>query len=298
MRLLRAFSVIIALVFIIASSNISFKSVNDVNSRINTKAPLIDGIHLYIDDKSTFSSLLQTISAQVREQHEVDQEDNGNDSDSAIEREEGQDRGDGERESSVGQEKDQQDNKEEQNDKEKLSIGEEASLDNKENGMDGENPISMEQQNNNTSSGSSDTEDKAQNSQNRTDSHTTTTDNNASLNEFRYTNASAPEDNNSFTLKCQPEDAEMLPGEEGSITCTIENKTPKPIKLVLECSGLQNTGIECYINGEHLAEMALIKETSHTNFSVLIISHSSPPVPAGSYPFTIRAEECINSDLC
>jgi hypothetical protein len=39
----------------------------------------------------------------------------------------------------------------------------------------------------------------------------------------------------------------MLPGEEGSINCTIENKNPKPIELVLECSGLEGTGIECNI---------------------------------------------------
>jgi hypothetical protein len=295
MQLLRVFSIIIALVFIIASSNISFKSVNDVNSRINTKAPLMEGIHSYIDDKSTFSSLLQTISAQEQEQHKVDQDDNGNDSDSAMEKEEGQDRGDGERESSIGQEKDQQDNKVEQNDKEKLSIGE-ASLDNKENGMGVENPISIERQNNNTSPNSSDTEDKAQNNQNLTDSHTTTTDNNASLNEFHYANASAAEDG--FTLKCHPAETKMLPGEEGSITCTIENKTPKPIELVLECSGLDGTGIDCYINGEHPTETTLIKEMSYTNFSVLLVSRSLLPVSAGSYPFTISAEECMNSDVC
>src|ERR671922_622634 len=115
MQLLRVFSIIIALVLIIASSsNISFKSGNDVNPGINTKGPLIDSILLSIDDKSTFSSLLQTISAQEQEQHEVDQEENGKDSDSIMEREEGQDRGDSERESSIGQEKEQQDNEKEQ----------------------------------------------------------------------------------------------------------------------------------------------------------------------------------------
>jgi hypothetical protein len=200
-------------------------------------------------------------------------------------------------------EQEQHDNKEEPHDKEKLSTGEEASLDNKESDKGGENPISMEQQNNNTSSnnnassGSSDTEDKAQNSQNLTDSHTTTTThNNASLNEFHYANDSAAEDG--FTLMCHPAETKMLPGEEGSITCTIENKTPKPIAMVLECSGLNGTGIECYINGERPTETTLIKEMSYTNFSVLLVSRSLPPVSAGSYPFTISAEECMNSDVC
>ena len=366
MQLLRVFSIIIALVFIIASSNISFKSVDDDNnSRIDTKAPLIDSIHLYIDDKSTFSSLLQAISAQEQEQHEVDQEDNGNDSDSAMEREEGQDRADGERESSMGQEQEQQDiekqqeqdeikedcgptehfdsevdscisdqekvcnddrdndsrvdsedsdclsNKDDheqqdniQKDKEKLIPGEEEeqpSLVNKQDNNSGENPVPIEQQQeNNTSSDSFVTEDKAQNIQNSTDSHskeTTTSNNNASLNEFHHANTSAAEEAG-FALNCHPAEAEMLPGEEDSIICTIENKTPKPIEMVLGCSGLQDTGIECYINGESLTGRTLIKEMSDTDFSVLIVSRSSPPVPAGSYPFTISAEECINSDLC
>jgi hypothetical protein len=90
----------------------------------------------------------------------------------------------------------------------------------------------------------------------------------------------------------------MVPGAEGSILCTIENKTPKPIELVLGCSGLDDTGIECYINGEYPTGTTLVKEMSHTNFSVLVVSRSSPLVPAGSYPFTISAEKCINSDLC
>lgn len=375
MELVRVFPIIIALVLITASSNISFKSGNDVNPGINTKAPLIDSILLYIDDKSTFSSLLQTISAQEQEEAEqVEEEEDGKDSDGVIKGEEQQDeKEDKESESSIGQDQEQedsgdeqqkqdeikedcgqrkhfdyelgscipdvekkevcdddrdndndgrvdledsdclpnkneqeqqQDNKDEQEDKGKApKKEEEASLDNKENKSSGENPVPIEQQQENktSSSGSFDTEDKAQNSQNLTDNHSTgtrSTNNNASLNEFRYANASAAEDN-SFTLKCEPEGAEMLPGEVGSITCTIENTAPKPIMLVLECSGLQNTGIECSINGgQQPTETALIKEMSHTNFSVVIISHSSPPVPAGSYPFTIRAEECINSDLC
>ncbi len=38
--------------------------------------------------------------------------------------------------------------------------------------------------------------------------------------------------------------------------------------------------------------------TSNTDFSVIIVSSSSPPVAVGSYPFIIRVGECNNSDLC
>ena len=90
----------------------------------------------------------------------------------------------------------------------------------------------------------------------------------------------------------------MKPGEEGSIVCIVENKTLRNIELILGCSGLQGTGIGCYVNGKQPAETTLVKQMSSTNFSVLLVSRSSPPVSAGSYPFTISAEECIKSDLC
>jgi hypothetical protein len=155
--------------------------------------------------------------------------------------------------------------------------------------------------NNNTSLDSYDTEGRAQKTQNLTDSNSTTTtrsNNNASLDEFyQYANASAAAED-SFRLNCHPAETEMVPGTEGSITWTVGNKTPKPIELVLECSGLDGTGIECYINGEYPTGTTLVNQMSHTNFSVLVVSRSSPPVPAGSYPFTISAEECINPDLC
>ncbi|HEY6756187.1 MAG TPA: hypothetical protein VI037_02235, partial [Nitrososphaera sp.] len=197
-------------------------------------------------------------------------------------------------------EQEQQDNKHE--DKEKLLLGEEeASLDNKEYNNGGENPVPIEEQNNILSSGSHNTENKAQNStQNLTDIHSKATTNNvnASLNELHnYANASAAV-GDGFTLKCDEEGAEMVPGTEDSITCTIENKTSKSIELVLACLGLDDTGIDCHINGNYPVGTTLIKEMSHTNFSVLLVSRSSPPVSAGSYPFTISAELCINSDLC
>jgi hypothetical protein len=358
MQLLRGFSIIIVVVLITASSGNNYFKAG--NTEINTRAPVIDSILLSTEDKSTFSSLLQTISAEEQVQQEVDQEENGKDSDSVMKREQEQDGGQSESESSIGQEQEQQDSEEEQKqgyvkqdcrpgqhfdsevgsclpdqgkvcdeekdidsrvdpdcltnkndqeqqdnkheDKEKLLPGEgEASLDNKEYDNGGKNPVPIEEQNNSLSSGSHNTKDKAQNStQNLTDSHSTaaTNNNNASLDEsHQYANASAVEEV-SFTLKCDEEGAEMVPGTEDSITCTIENKTPKPIELVLGCSGLDSTGIECHINGQHSIGRTLINEMSYTNFSVLLVSRSSPPAPVGSYPFTISAEECINSDLC
>jgi hypothetical protein len=348
MQLLTVFSIISLVLIIASSSNISFKSGNDVNNGINTRvAHIIDSILLLsTDDKPIISSLLQTISAQ--EQEEVE------------EVEEEQDGGDSERKSSTGQEKEkeeqiqdgikedcrdeehfdsevdscipdeekgcdddrdndndgkvdsedsdclpnkneqvQKNNKDEQEDKEKFPGEEEPSLDNEKDNNDRENPVSIEKLNNNTSSDGYDADDKAQNNQNLTHSNSTatTSNNNASLDEFHhYENASAAED--SFTLNCHPAGAEMVPGAEGSITCTIENKTPNPIELILECSGLEGTGIECYINGERPTGTTLVKGMSDTNFSVLIVSPSSPPVPPGSYPFTISAEVCINSDIC
>jgi hypothetical protein len=370
MQPLRLFSIIIAILIIIASSsNTSFKPGNEVNDGINTKAPLIDSILLLsIDDKPISYSLLQTISAEEQVQQEVDQEEDRKDSDSVMEREEEEDRGQSESESSIGQEQEQQDseeeytedgikencrheehfdsgidscipdeekvcdddidndndgkvdledldclpnnkddqvqqqnNKEERGDKEKLPRKEEPSLDYVKDNNDSENPGSTEEKNNNNTSSSDGyiTESEAQNnSQNLTNSHSTTTNkNNASFNRsHHYANCSAPED--SFTLNCDPAETIVVPGAEGSITCTIGNISPNPIDLMIGCSGLEGTGIECSINGEHSTRTTLAKEMSNTNFSVSMVSASSPAVPPGSYPFTISAEVCINSDLC
>jgi hypothetical protein len=371
MQPLRVFSIIIALLIIIASSsNTSFKPGNEGNNGINTgDSQITDNILLLsIDDKAIFSSFLQTINAEEQLQQEEDQEENGKDSDAVMEGEEEQDRGQSETKSSIGQEQEQQDieeehiedgikencrheehfdsgidscipddekvcdddrdndndgkvdledldclpnnkneqvqqqnNKVENEDKEKLPRKEEPPLDYEKDNNDSENPVSIEEENNNnTSSDSYVTEGKAQNnSQNSTNSYSTATasNNNASFNGFHhYTNASAPED--AFTIKCHPAEAEMVPGAEGSITCTIENKTSNPIDLMLECSGLEGTGIECSINGERSTRTTLAREKSSTNFLVVIVSASSPAVPPGSYPFTISAEVCINSDLC
>lgn len=379
MQQLRVFSIIIALLIIIASSsNTSFKPGNEVNGGVDKRDyHIIDSILLlWIDDKPIFSYLLQTISAEELVQQEVNQEEDGKDSDSVMEgeeeKEEEEDTGQSERESSIGQEQEHQDseenqiqdeknencrdeehfdsginscmpdeekvcddntdndndgkldledldclhnnkiqqvqqrnNEEERGEKEKLPRKEEPSSDYEKDNNDSENPSSTEEKNNNNTSSSDGyvTQSKAQNnSQNLTNSHSTTTTtttnkNNASFNWFHYYgNASAPAD--SFTLNCHPAEAEMEPGEESSITCTIENKTPSPIEMILECSGLEGTGIQCSINGEHTTGTTLAKEMSDTNFSVFIVSVSSPAAPPGSYPFTISAEVCINSDLC
>lgn len=372
MQQLRLFSIIIALLIIIASSsNTSFKPDNEVNHGVDKRVYyIIDSILLLsIDDKPIFSSLLQTISAEEQLQQEVNQEEDGKDSDSVMEGEEEEDTGQSERESSMGQEQEDQDseenqiqdeknencrdeehfdsginscmpdeekvcdddtdndndgkvdledldclhnnkiqqvqqqnNEEERGEKEKLPRKEEPSSDYEKDNNDSENPGSTEEKNNNNTSSSDGyvTQSKAQNnSQNLTNSHSTTTTNknNASFNWFHhYGNASAPAD--SFTLNCHPAEAEMEPGAESSITCTIENKTPNPIELILECSGLEGTGIQCSINGEHTTGTTLAKEMSDTNFSVFIVSASSPAAPPGSYPFTISAETCIDSELC
>ena len=329
MQLLLTVFCIIALVLVIvsSSSNISIKPGSNINTGINTTVGLVINniLSLSIEDKTIiFSSLLQTISAQEQEETEPVGEEDGKDTDVIIkgDEEEQQNKREGnETKSSLGQQEDdtekeqqqKQDYRDEPGGKEELPQENEkgASLDNK----DDDNssgaaaaPVTMEEQSNDTSSNndtSSDvSEDRTENSsQNSTDSHSierrtkpTANNSSTSTNESQRVNASKAQDD-SFTLGCNPAETKMLPGEDGSITCTIENETPKPIELVLACSGLQGTGIDCYINGGSHVERTL-KERSLANFTVLLISRSSPPTLAGSYPFTISAEECINSDLC
>jgi hypothetical protein len=327
MQLLLTVFCIIALVLVIASSsssNISFKPGSNINTGINTTVgPVMSNIlSLSIDDKSIFSSLLQTISAQEQEETEPVDEEDGKDPGVIIkaDEEEQQNKREGnETKSSLGQQEDdtekeqqKQDYKDEPEGKEELAQENEkgASLDNKDDNSSGAAaaPVTTEEQSNDTSSNndtSSDvSEDRTENSsQNSIDSHSierrtkpTANNSSASTNESQRVNASKAQDD-SFTLGCNPAETKMLPGEEGSITCTIENETPKPIELVLACSGLQGTGIDCYINGGSHVERTL-KERSLANFTVLLTSRSSPPTLAGSYPFIISVEECINSDLC
>jgi hypothetical protein len=117
-----------------------------------------------------------------------------------------------------------------------------------------------------------------------------------SFNEFdNPTNASTLEDR--LSMQCNPPEVEVKPGEDASINCTIENKSSETIEIAVGCLGLEDTGIQCYINGEYPMRSTL-SEMSDTDFSIVLVSSSSPPVPAGSYPFVISVDECINSDLC
>jgi hypothetical protein len=200
----------------------------------------------------------------------------------------------------------QENNEEEEEDIEKPADEEKYVDNNKENSNDGKNSPSLELENNETmsSDGYTSTEGKAQSSQNLTDIHldeplvatTSNNTNNASSGEHSNTNGSVIEEA-TFTLKCNPTDIQMMPGTESSIFCTAENKIPEPIELAIGCLGLGGTGVECYINGENSPTGTIsLKELSDTNFPILIASASSPPVPVGSYPFSINAE-CTNTNL-
>lgn len=193
--------------------------------------------------------------------------------------------------------------KEEQEDTETLA--EEKLVDKQEDNSGGKNPQSLEVGNNETmSSDDYSTENKAQNSRNLTDLSsaalvaTKSNNTNNSKSGERYNINGSIIEGDSFTLKCHPTDIQMTPGTERSILCTAENKISQPIKLAIGCLGLDGTGMECYINGEDYSTgTVLLKELSARNFSILIASESSPPVPRGSYPFSINAE-CINTSLC
>jgi hypothetical protein len=199
----------------------------------------------------------------------------------------------------------QENNKEEEEDIEKPRE-EEKYVNNKEDIYDWKNSLpSLELKSNETmSSDDYSTEGKTKNSQNLTDIHSpvafvstiSNNTNNASSGNHSNTDGSVVEA--TFTLKCNPTDIQMMPGTERSIFCTAENKIHEPIELAIGCLGLDGTGVECYIDGEDsLTGTILLKELSNRNFSILIASESSPPVPVGSYPFSINAE-CINTNLC
>ena len=190
----------------------------------------------------------------------------------------------------------QENNEEEEEDIEKL-VEEEKHADNEEDNNDKNGSPLLELGNNETMSLDEYITDKAQNSQNLTDIHsaalvarTSNNTNNASSVEHYNINGSLIEEA-TFVLKCHPTDIQMTPGTEKSIYCTAENKIPEPIELAIGCLGLEGTGVECFIDREDSPTgTLLLKELSDTNFSILISSESSPPVPVGSYPFSINAE--------
>ncbi len=307
MQLLLTVFCIIPLILIIASSSniFPFKSGNDVDVWNNTRVPSINdnSLFLSIGDKSlVFSSLLQTISAQEQGDRVGE---GGEEQDKIREDCEQDEHFDSEIDSCIpDEEKDVCDDDRDNDNDARVDLEDSECLPNdNEQEQQQQEEDNYTSSNNNVSLDSSNTDHKPQkSSQNLTGNHstetTTTTNNKASTNELQqHANATTGEDAN-FSLNCHPAEAEMVPGAEDSITCTIENKTPNPIELILECSGLEGTGIECSINGERPTGTTLAKEMSDTNFSVIIATTSSPAVPPGSYPFTISAEECINSDFC
>jgi hypothetical protein len=187
---------------------------------------------------------------------------------------------------------------------EKLA-GDEKRGDKEEDNSDANRSPSLELGNNETMSlNDYSTEYKPQDSQNLTDilsmafvETKSNNTNNASRSEQHNINGSVTEEA-TFILKCHPTDIQMMPGTERSIFCTVENKVPESIELAIACLGLDGTGIECYIDGENSPiGTILLKELSNTNFSILLASESSPPVPIGSYPFSINAE-CTSTNLC
>lgn len=200
---------------------------------------------------------------------------------------------------------------------EQITQGEEARIANSNNEQENktnESPTTLEQQDNNTfqndsaSSDSYGTVDGAQNNQNLTNSNSSVAvrdinnndndnDNNTSLNKsLSSSNASAVEDN--LTLTCPPIGVTMVPGEQATLTCIVESKGDKPENLIIDCSGLQNSRIECYIDGQYLTKRTLINPMSHIDFSIVLISQSTPPTAAGTYSFDISVDKCINSDQC
>jgi hypothetical protein len=169
--------------------------------------------------------------------------------------------------------------------------------------------MTLEQQDNNifqndsSSSGSYGTVNGAQNNQNLTNSNSPVAvldinnNNNTLLNKsLSSSNASAAKDN--LTLTCPPDGITMVPGTQATLTCTLESKGDKPENLIIDCSGLQNSRIECYIDGQYLTKRTLINPMSHIDFSIVLVSQSVPPTAAGTYSFDIGVAKCNNSDQC
>jgi hypothetical protein len=262
MQPLRGFC-IIAFVFIITAnssniSNIPFESDNDAD----TRASVIDSrsFFLSVEGKVSFSSLLQPIDAQEQEESEVEQ----------LQEVEGELVEEQPAEEQPAEEQPAEEQPaEEQPAEEQPAEEQPAEEQPAEEADETPPPAAIDKNENNLTSFSG--------------VHR------------NLTNVSALEDK--LSLKCDPSEVEIKPGEDASINCTVENKTSDPIEIVMECSGLEGTGIKCYINGENPIGRTLT-EMSDTNFSIVLVSRPSPPVTAGSYPFMISVDECINSNLC
>jgi hypothetical protein len=102
----------------------------------------------------------------------------------------------------------------------------------------------------------------------------------------------------SLSLKCEPPDVKVIEGVKSSITCIVKNKTQKTLDIALECSGLEGTGVDCYVNGEHdRTRNLIIKEMSSESFPIVMSITSPAKIPIGSFPFTISAN-CKGNDVC
>lgn len=102
----------------------------------------------------------------------------------------------------------------------------------------------------------------------------------------------------SLGLKCEPPDVKVIAGINSSITCMVKNKTQKTLDIALECSGVEDNGLGCYINGEHDRTGELtVKEMSSESFPIVMSVTSPNKVPTRSFPFTITAT-CRGSNVC
>jgi hypothetical protein len=209
------------------------------------------------------------------------------------------------------QEQQEHDNLNEHHENEKLTQEEGiiVNLNNEQENNTKKIPMTLKQQDNNifqndsTSSASHGTVNGAQNNQNLTNSNSSVAvrdiinnnNNNALLNKsLSSSNASAAEDN--LTLTCPPGGITMVPGTQATLTCTLESKGDQPENLMIDCSGLQSSRIECYIDGQYLTKRTLINPMSHIDFSIVLVSEYVPPTAAGTYPFDISVAKCNNSD--
>jgi hypothetical protein len=92
------------------------------------------------------------------------------------------------------------------------------------------------------------------------------------------------------TLNCDPAKITVVTGMDSSLKCVVENKNQKIVEVALQCLGLEDTGIDCKINGENgNAGKLTLKAMSSETFSV-VMGASTHKEPRGSFPFTISAE--------
>jgi hypothetical protein len=94
-------------------------------------------------------------------------------------------------------------------------------------------------------------------------------------------------DKTDLPFECDPIEIFIVKGNTGSMSCAIQNNSPKAVEMELECSGFVVAEIKCMINKSTKTVAILIKEHSEISFTVDIVSKSSAPL--GSYLFKINA---------